>query len=62
MKIKWDTFGRNCYAWGLVHAGDRFYEPLCRIKAMSTPLHVDVNEPVTCFQCIALEVERGQEG
>lgn len=59
MKIKWDAFGRNVYAWGLVHIGDRFDEPLCRIKAMSTVSRVDNGEPVTCFQCLAIEKPRG---
>lgn len=61
MKIHWNAFGRNVYAWGLVHIGDRFDEPLCRIKAMSSPLRVDRDEPITCLQCLAAEVERVQE-
>lgn len=55
-KIRFDSFGRNIYAWGLVHAGDRFGEPRCRIKAMSSPSHTTSDEePITCMQCIALD-------
>jgi hypothetical protein len=61
LKIKWNAFGRNVYAWGLVHIGDRFDEPLCRIKAMSTVARVDNDEVVTCLQCLVAEVARGQE-
>lgn len=52
--MKWNTFGRNVYAWGLVHAGDRYGEPLCRIRAMSAPSH-NVDDIVTCLYCLAIE-------
>ncbi len=53
--------GRNAYAWGLVHVGDRFGEPMCRVKAMSSPSHsVDGSEVPTCLWCVGGKQHDGE--
>ena len=55
MKIRWNTFGLNFYAWGLVHLRGRTdCEALCGAESTKLPpATVDDSEPITCFECLA---------
>lgn len=55
MKIRWDAFGLNFYAWGLVHFNGPF-DDMALCGAVSTarpPMTVHRDEVVTCFECLA---------
>lgn len=56
-RIRFDAFGTNIYSWGLVHLGTRNEELACGASATSSPpMTVHKDEPVTCFECLALQV------
>ena len=57
MKIHWDAFGLNFYAWGLVHLNGDF-DDMARCGAVATarpPMTVHRDQPITCFECLSLE-------
>ena len=54
------VLGLNIYSYGLVHLGTLYDKIVCGAPSQyGPPMTVHQSEPITCFQCLAIETRSG---
>lgn len=59
-KTRFDVYGLNIISYGLVHLGTLYDKIVCGAPSQyGPPMTVHQSEPITCFQCLAIETRSG---